>query len=407
MGAARVVAALLLACSTVLASRAAAHPMPNSVIAASLAQNGVTLDIAIPVPDLRLAWPGRWPHGLPVGVELAAEPLRSALVAYFAAHVQVQSADGVTRPHVVQSASLWQADDADVGAYQELRVRLFVAALVGPASAPAHEFAPAPPSWNPRDFVLHYDAVIHQVPTHYALVQVVHDFAGGVVTSDDVREVGVVRYDFARNLTPPLAITADSGSVWRGLRSVVALGFRHVLAGADHLLFLVTLLIVAPLRAVGGRWSLFQGWPHTLRRFLGVSLAFAVGHSAALLVGAYRLVAAPARPVEIMIALSIAVTALHAIRPLFPQREWLVAGAFGTVHGLAFAESLTGLQLSASLRLLTVFGFNLGVEGAQLVAMIGAVPLLVASRRPAFHAIRVTAMTVAVAVAAVWAVQRM
>jgi hypothetical protein len=392
VGAARVVAALLLACGTVLASRAAAHPMPSTVIAVSLADDGVTLDIAIPLPDFRLAWTGAWPDTPPAGADITTEPLRSALAAYVDAHVAVLSTDGMQRRHVLQSASIWHAADANVGDYQELRLR-----LVAPASAGV----------DPRRFVLAYDAVIHQVPTHYALVQVVHDFAGGVATSDDVREVGVVRYDFARNLTPPMAITADSGSVWRGLRSIVALGFRHVLAGADHLLFLLTLLIVAPLRAVGGRWSLFQNWPYTLRRFLGISLAFAAGHSAALLVGAYRLVAAPARPVEILIALSIAVTALHAIRPLFPQREWLVAAAFGTVHGLAFAESLTGLQLSASPRLLTVFGFNLGVEGAQLVAMLGALPLLVASRRPAFHAIRVTAMTVAVAVAAAWAVQRM
>jgi HupE / UreJ protein len=387
-----VVAALLVACGVAFTSRAVAHPMPNTVIAVSFAQHGTTLDIAIPLPDLRLAWPGTWPDAQPVGVNLTAEPLRSTLVAYFGAHVSVQSADGVRHPQVMESASLWQAEDADVGAYQELRVRLVV---------------PASPGFDPRAFVLRYDAVIHQVPTHYALVQVVHDVEGGLLTSNAARELGVIRYDFARTTTPPLAITAMPGSVWRGFGSVTALGFRHVLAGADHLLFLLTLLLVAPLRAVGGRWSLFQGWPYALRRFLAISLAFAVGHSVALLVGAYQLVTIPSRVVEVLIALSIAAAALHAIRPLFAAREWLVAAAFGTVHGLAFAESLTGLQLSSSLRLVTVFGFNLGVEGAQLVAMLCAVPVLFVSRWPAFHAVRVTAMTLAAAVAVVWTIQRL
>ena len=50
--------------------------------------------------------------------------------------------------------------------------------------------------------------------------------------------VGVIRYDFAHERTPPLRVVAADGSIWRGFRSVVALGYRHVALGYDHLLFL-------------------------------------------------------------------------------------------------------------------------------------------------------------------------
>ena len=59
--------------------------------------------------------------------------------------------------------------------------------------------APAAGGVDPRRFVLAYDAVIHQVPTHYALVQVVHDFAGGVVTS------GMAMYDTMQYIRSPVS----------------------------------------------------------------------------------------------------------------------------------------------------------------------------------------------------------
>jgi hypothetical protein len=139
---------------------------------------------------------------------------------------------------------------------------------------------------------------------------------------------------------------------------------------------------------------------------LTVSLAFTLGHSAALLVGVYELVPVPRQAIEVLIAASILIGAVHAIRPLVIGREWLIAAAFGTVHGLAFAEGLTGLALSAWSRALTVGGFNLGVELAQLVAMLCAVPLLVASQWRMFHAIRVGTMVVATLLAGFWMVER-
>jgi hypothetical protein len=127
----------------------------------------------------------------------------------------------------------------------------------------------------------------------------------------------------------------------------------------------------------------------------------------ALLVGAYQLLPVPRAAVEVMVAGSILLTAVHAIRPLFAGREWLVAGGFGLVHGLAFSESLANLVLAPWAWALTVLGFNLGVEGAQLLAVAAAVPLLFASRWRWFNLLRVVAMLAVAALAILWIVQRL
>jgi hypothetical protein len=243
---------------------------------------------------------------------------------------------------------------------------------------------------------LHYDAVIHQVPNHFALV----------FLHDQRVPVGVIRYDFRHDSTPPFEVTLASGNAWRGLLAAVALGFHHVSSGLDHLLFLASLLIVSPLRAIERRWSLFQGWRYTARRFLGISLAFTAGHSLSLLAGTFGWVHLPRTAVEIAIALSVLLAAIHAIRPLFAGSEWKIAAGFGLVHGLAFSEGLSGGALAPTTRAAIVFGFNLGVEGAQLVAMACAVPLLVASRWRGFHALRIAAMACVLVLAVIWIAQR-
>jgi HupE / UreJ protein len=368
-------------------ARVSAHPMPNTVIAASLDDSGVTLEIAIPLTELRLALPASIP---PTG-DLLIEPQRSALIAYLQTHCSARSGNGPAQLAVVQSIAQWDARDENVGLYQELRAQMRFAASGG---------------FEPRDFLLTYDAVIHQVPNHYALVQITRDFRAGMLSGERAIDVGVIRFDFGHDATPPLRVTAAAASLWSGFGAAIALGFHHVATGVDHVLFLITLLIVAPLRTIDGRWSLFQGWRYATRRFLVISMAFTLGHSVALLIGAYDLVPIPRAAIEVLIAASIGIAAIHAIRPLFAGREWLVAAVFGTVHGLAFSESLAELALMPWVRAVAVGGFNLGVEGAQLLAMASAVPLLAASRWRVFHAIRVCTMVAVALIAAGWIVER-
>jgi hypothetical protein len=383
----RFAGALLLVLGLIQMSASLAHPMPNTAIAIALADDAVRFDVAVPASELRLALPRDWPRD----VNLLAEPQRSAVLDYFSRHFAVRDAAGHLRQHRIVSINRQQTSDPNVGPYEELQVRFIVAAGAG---------------LNPRDFTLHYDAVIHQVPNHFALVHIAQDFRAGRLTGETPAQLGVIRYDFARDIVPGLTVNLESGSVFRGLGAAMALGFMHVAGGLDHLLFLFALLIVAPLRSVEGRWSLFQGWRFAARRFLGISLAFTLGHSIALILGTYELVPVSRTAVEVLIAASIVLTAIHAIRPLWAGRERLIAAGFGTMHGLAFSGALTQLELTPWSRAFTILGFNIGVEGAQLAAMAVVAPLLLASRWRWFHGFRVATMIVTALLSGAWMLER-
>jgi hypothetical protein len=209
-------------------------------------------------------------------------------------------------------------------------------------------------------------------------------------------------------------LTAADGSLAIGdapdacLADMVGYGLHHVLEGADHLLFLITLLLVAPLVAVAGRWRSADGAAPTVRRVLGVVTAFTVGHSLTLIASALGWVSLPSAPVEVLIAVSVGVAAVHAMRPLARRGEVLIAGAFGLVHGLAFAGILTDLGLSGTTSVLALLAFNVGVELAQLVTVALLFPsLYLASRTRAYPVLRGALAGAALTAALAWAFDRL
>jgi len=110
---------------------------------------------------------------------------------------------------------------------------------------------------------------------------------------------------------------------------VIGYGFEHVLQGADHLLFLLTLPLTAPLAAVAGRWRRRTDLLPTGRSVLGVVTAFTLGHSVTLIASALGWVHVPSRLVEVLVAVSVGVAAIHALRPLVPHGENAIAAGFG------------------------------------------------------------------------------
>jgi hypothetical protein len=191
-----------------------------------------------------------------------------------------------------------------------------------------------------------------------------------------------------------VTLTEASGAIsrgftWSGLGGAFRLGARHIAEGTDHLLFLLTLLLPAPLLASAGRWSGRATIRRSLIHILGIVTAFTLGHSLTLALSGLGLVHLPSRPVEVLIAFSILVSAIHAMRPLFPGREALVAASFGLVHGLAFASALNELGVTGWYRLVSLFGFNLGIEGMQLAVVAMTLPaLLIASRTETYAVFR-------------------
>ena len=158
--------------------------------------------------------------------------------------------------------------------------------------------------------------------------------------------------------------------------SLFRLGMRHIAEGTDHLLFLLVLLLPAPLLAAGSRWDRPAGVRQSLIRILGIVTAFTIGHSITLTLAAMNFVRAPERPIEVLIAVSILVSAVHALRPIFPGREAWIAAFFGLIHGLAFAATLDRLGLARWERGGGILAFNLGIETMQMVVVAAILPSL-------------------------------
>jgi hypothetical protein len=142
-------------------------------------------------------------------------------------------------------------------------------------------------------------------------------------------------------------------------------GFLHILGGADHLLFL--LCLVVPFRRIG--WSL-----------VGVVTAFTVAHSVTLTAAAFGIVPrAEWFPplVETLIAASILYLAIeNVLRPNLRWR-WVLTAAFGLVHGFGFSFGLANeLQFVGSHLVLSLLAFNVGIELGQLLVLALAWPLL-------------------------------
>jgi hypothetical protein len=125
-------------------------------------------------------------------------------------------------------------------------------------------------------------------------------------------------------------------------------------------------------------------------------------------VGALGWVRLPSQPVEVLIAVSILVSALHAIRPLFPGRESWVAAGFGLVHGLAFAGTLTNLHLDAGPMALSILGFNLGIELMQVGIISLVIPwLILLSQTPYYGGLRQAGAGFGAIAAIAWVIERL
>ena len=193
-----------------------------------------------------------------------------------------------------------------------------------------------------------------------------------------------------------------------GFAAAFRLGVRHIAEGTDHLLFLLVLLLPAPLLASASAWNRRATVRASLLHILGIVTAFTLGHSLTLALSAFGLVTLPSRPVEVLIAVSILISAIHALRPLFPGREAAIAAFFGLVHGLAFASALNALGFGGWYRFVSLLGFNIGIETMQLAVVAAVLPsLLLFSRTRSYSALRIAGGLCAVIASIAWIAERL
>jgi hypothetical protein len=342
------------------------HPMPNSVVALDIGEKTVSADVTIPLIELDLA----------LGTNLSDEPATAVpaaeeqLKTYIGDHISAATKEGASWSYVVEDVALAALDDVS---FPEIVAQV--------------RFTP-PAGSSVRDFVLTYDAVMHKVVTHYALVTIGSDWQNGVVSGEHGQpvSVGTIRVNPVDGNIAPLSIDLSAGSYWQGFAAMFALGMTHIAEGTDHLLFLLTLLLPAPLLAIGGRWEKQAGLRPTIAGLLKIVTAFTIGHSVTLIIATLFRLDLPEQPIEVLIACTILISALHALRPIFPGREAFVAATFGLIHGLAFSFTLAELNLSTWQLALSLLGFNLGIEVFQLAIVALALPALLLFLRNGYYA---------------------
>ena len=148
-------------------------------------------------------------------------------------------------------------------------------------------------------------------------------------------------------------------------------GIWHILIGFDHILFLATLLFPVALLKT----------ENVLRETIKVVTAFTFAHSLTLSAAATDIVVLSPPFVEFIISLSIVVGALFSVRRRYDTRLWLLALAFGFIHGFGFANVLAEIVPKGMSYFSSLIAFNIGVELGQLTLVFMLFPLLMAIKR--------------------------
>jgi hypothetical protein len=181
-------------------------------------------------------------------------------------------------------------------------------------------------------------------------------------------------------LTPsaPSFVVEASPGVLEVARTYVVLGVEHILTGVDHLLFVLALLIITH-----GGWKLVK-----------TVTAFTLSHSITLTAATLGYVRIPPRPVEAVIALSIVFVASEIVRmrrgvaSITTSSPWIVAFAFGLIHGLGFAGGLNDAGLPVAHIPTALLFFSLGVESGHIL-FIGTVLAMIATTHAMARRVRI------------------
>jgi hypothetical protein len=224
------------------------------------------------------------------------------------------------------------------------------------------------------------------------------DGLGGAVTDGVVLVTLRDGRSVARAVTPaePDFVVPAASSGAQTAKGYVRLGLEHIATGADHLIFLVLLVILV----------------RRPRAVLLAETAFTISHTASFSATALGLVRVPAAAAEACIAFSLVLLALDASRakpePASAKRTAALAFLFGLVHGLGFAGGLREIGLPDDHAAAALAGFGAGVEMGQLAVVLVALAAVHATARLRFAPRAFSALAWgAGALASFWLVQRL
>lgn len=231
-------------------------------------------------------------------------------------------------------------------------------------------------------------AVFDSDPQHEAIVKLTSNGA----ESANILRIG--RQEMSLGEHPSIATTAGR---------FVLEGAIHLVTGYDHVLFLLSLLLVA------GQVAAREGFKRGLRDVAVVVTGFTLGHSVTLIAAALDVVVLPSQLVESVIALSIVAVAVWNLwKPEARKGLPWVAMAFGLIHGFGFSSVLKELVLPTGDRVIALLSFNVGIELAQLVVVALVLgPLAWAAKKTWYRRAVVQGCSIVIAVVATyWFVER-
>ncbi len=333
---------------------AAAHEIPSDVkVQAFVKPDGQKLQLLVRVPLTAMREvdiPKRGPGYLDLARADAA--LRTAATLWIADNIDLYEAGRQLAYPVVVDARVSLPSDKSFASFDEARAH-----LAGPRLPEKMELF-----WNQGMLDVLFDYPIQSANAAFSI-------------HPRLERLGL-RVTVALRFLPPggaeraFEFHGDPGTValdprWHqaALRFVES-GFWHILEGADHLLFLLCLVI--PFRRFGA--------------LVLIVTSFTVAHSITLIASAYDLGPTAlwfAPLIEMLIALSIVYMAIENIIGTNVQRRWMLTFAFGLVHGFAFSFALREqLQFAGNHLLTSLLSFNIGVEFGQLLVLAVLIPLI-------------------------------
>ena len=353
--------AIAAALACLIAPNARAHEIPADVkINAFVRPVGDRLELLIRVPLAAMReveFPTRGPGYL--DLPHADEALRNATKLWLIDGIDLYENDARLGPPRIVKARVSLASDRSFTSYEQARAH-----VEGPPLADDLELY-----WNQQFLDVLLDYPIRSDRSEFAIHPRVDRL--GLKVSTALRFLppdGAARaFEFHGD---PGLVRLDPRWHQAALRFVVD-GFWHILQGTDHLLFLACLVI--PFRR--------------LRPLIIIVTAFTVGHSISLIAAAFGFVpdALWFPPlIETLIAVTILYMALENIVYAATgrlggdiSRRWIIAFAFGVVHGFGFSFALReSLQFAGDHLVTALFGFNLGVEIGQIAVLIVLIPAL-------------------------------
>jgi hypothetical protein len=271
---------------------------------------------------------------------------------------------------------------------------IYLSALWRPACDPPIETA----NLNKATFSLRYALMFAQDNLHRGLLKLdFPEFQSSVIFSPE---------------HPKAQLTKANATVVQVLYQYFLEGVWHIWIGIDHILFLLSLLVLAPLQAARKRITHWQAVPHfrsAVVDVLSVVTAFTVAHSITLGVSIMKWLEPSPSLIEPAIAISVVAVAVNNLLGWSSFKRWPLAFAFGLIHGFGFANVLLDLGLPSSALAAALGGFNLGVEFGQLVIVSIFLPLAWLLRNTLFYrwVVVVCGSAIIAVLGTLWALQRM